>query len=175
MEFPTTLDLVEEIKSICRNEEIDFLEASAEMSSKESWEIFGPPARKVRWCCTVHKTAPVINLLSEKFGHGKLRCVMITGVRGDESVSRSGYDEMSIGKKMAGQYSFHPILEWSSAEVFLYIYSHNLLINDAYKLGFNRVGCIMCPNSSEKHEFIKHQCFTPVSYTHLTLPTILLV
>lgn len=160
MEFPTTLDLVEEIKSICRNEEIDFLEASAEMSSKESWEIFGPPARKVRWCCTVHKTAPVINLLSEKFGHGKLRCVMITGVRGDESVSRSGYDEMSIGKKMAGQYSFHPILEWSSAEVFLYIYSHNLLINDAYKLGFNRVGCIMCPNSSEKHEFIKHQCFT---------------
>lgn len=80
-------------------------------------------------------------------------------VKGDESVSRSNYDEMSMGKKMAGQYSFHPILEWSSAEIYLYIYSHGLFLNEAYKYGFNRVGCIMCPNSSEKHEFIKRQCF----------------
>ena len=33
------------------------------------------------------------------------------------------------------------------------------MLNDAYKYGFNRVGCIMCPNSSEKHEYIKRQCF----------------
>lgn len=159
MEFPTTTELVQKLSRKCSDEGIEFLEAASNMTSKESWNIFGPPARKVRWCCTVHKTAPVINMLSEKFANGKLRCVMITGVRGDESVSRSGYDEMSMGKKMAGQYSFHPILEWSSAEIYLYIYSQGLLLNDAYKYGFNRVGCIMCPNSSEKHEYIKRQCF----------------
>ena len=159
MEFPTTTELVQKLSRKCSDEGIEFLEAASNMTSKESWNIFGPPARKVRWCCTVHKTAPVINMLSDKFANGKLRCVMITGVRGDESVSRSEYDEMSMGKKMAGQYSFHPILEWSSAEIYLYIYSQGLLINDAYKYGFNRVGCIMCPNSSEKHEYIKRQCF----------------
>lgn len=159
MEFPTTAELVQKLSRKCSDEGIEFLEAASNMTSKESWNIFGPPARKVRWCCTVHKTAPVINMLSDKFANGKLRCVMITGVRGDESVSRSGYDEMSMGKKMAGQYSFHPILEWSSAEIYLYIYSQGLLLNDAYKYGFNRVGCIMCPNSSEKHEYIKRQCF----------------
>jgi len=159
MEFPTTTELVQKLSRKCSDEGIEFLEAASNMTSKESWNIFGPPARKVRWCCTVHKTAPVINMLSDKFANGKLRCVMITGVRGDESVSRSGYDEMSMGKKMAGQYSFHPILEWSSAEIYLYIYSQGLLLNDAYKYGFNRVGCIMCPNSSEKHEYIKQQCF----------------
>lgn len=159
MEFPTTTELVQKLSRKCSDEDIEFLEAASNMTSKESWNIFGPPARKVRWCCTVHKTAPVINMLSDKFANGKLRCVMITGVRGDESVSRSGYDEMSMGKKMAGQYSFHPILEWSSAEIYLYIYSQGLLLNDAYKYGFNRVGCIMCPNSSEKHEYIKRQCF----------------
>lgn len=159
MEFPTTTELVQKLSRKCSDEGIEFLEAASNMTSKESWNIFGPPARKVRWCCTVHKTAPVINMLSDKFANGKLRCVMITGVRGDESVSRSGYDEMSMGKKMAGQYSFHPILEWSSAEIYLYIYSQGLLLNDAYKYGFNRVGCIMCPNSSEKHEYIKWQCF----------------
>lgn len=159
MEFPTTTELVQKLSRKCSDEGIEFLEAASNMTSKESWNIFGPPARKVRWCCTVHKTAPVINMLSDKFANGKLRCVMITGVRGDESVSRSGYDEMSMGKKMAGQYSFHPILEWSSAEIYLYIYSQGLLLNEAYKYGFNRVGCIMCPNSSEKHEYIKRQCF----------------
>ena len=159
MEFPTTTELVQKLSRKCSDEGIEFLEAASNMTSKESWNIIGPPARKVRWCCTVHKTAPVINMLSDKFANGKLRCVMITGVRGDESVSRSGYDEMSMGKKMAGQYSFHPILEWSSAEIYLYIYSQGLLLNDAYKYGFNRVGCIMCPNSSEKHEYIKRQCF----------------
>lgn len=159
IEFPTTTELVQKLSRKCSDEGIEFLEAASNMTSKESWNIFGPPARKVRWCCTVHKTAPVINMLSDKFANGKLRCVMITGVRGDESVSRSGYDEMSMGKKMAGQYSFHPILEWSSAEIYLYIYSQGLLLNDAYKYGFNRVGCIMCPNSSEKHEYIKRQCF----------------
>lgn len=159
MEFPTTTELVQKLSRKCSDEGIEFLEAASNMTSKESWNIFGPPARKVRWCCTVHKTAPVINMLSDKFANGKLRCVMITGVRGDESVSRSEYDEMSMGKKMAGQYSFHPILEWSSAEIYLYIYSQGLLLNDAYKYGFNRVGCIMCPNSSEKHEYIKRQCF----------------
>lgn len=159
MEFPTTTELVQKLSRKCSDEGIEFLEAASNMTSKESWNIFGPPARKVRWCCTVHKTAPVINMLSDKFANGKLRCVMITGVRGDESVSRSGYDEMCMGKKMAGQYSFHPILEWSSAEIYLYIYSQGLLLNDAYKYGFNRVGCIMCPNSSEKHEYIKRQCF----------------
>ena len=159
MEFPTTTELVQKLSRKCSDEGIEFLEAASNMTSKESWNIFGPPARKVRWCCTVHKTAPVINMLSDKFANGKLRCVMITGVRGDESVSRSEYDEMSMGKKMAGQYSFHPILEWSSAEIYLYIYSQGLLLNDAYKYGFNRVGCIMCPNSSEKHVYIKRQCF----------------
>lgn len=36
---------------------------------------------------------------------------------------------------------------------------NSLPINEAYKLGFNRVGCIMCPNSSEKHEFMKRMFF----------------
>ena len=39
------------------------------------------------------------------------------------------------------------------------MYMQELYINEAYKYGFNRVGCIMCPNSSEKHEYIKKRCF----------------
>lgn len=159
MELPSTLNLIEELRKYCKYADIDFQEAKAPFSAFESWKKFGPPARKVRWCCTVHKTAPVINKLCEVYGYDKLRSVMITGVRGDESASRSEYDELSFSKKIFGQYSFHPLLTWSSAEVFLYIYINKLLFNEAYKIGFNRVGCIMCPNSTGKYEFIKEQVF----------------
>ncbi|MBR3817932.1 MAG: phosphoadenosine phosphosulfate reductase family protein [Clostridia bacterium] len=162
MEFPTTIKLAEEIKDFCFDEEIDFIEASADMTAIESWKLFGPPARKLRWCCSVHKTVPVINKLCEVLGLNSIRSMMITGVRGDESSSRSNYDELSLGKKLAGQFSYHPILNWSSLEVFLYMYERNLSFNDAYKMGFNRVGCIMCPNSSEKHEYMKRVCFPEI-------------
>lgn len=159
MEFPTTHDLVREIEQFCALEGIDFHYAKAKMSADESWDVFGPPARRVRWCCTVHKTAPVINKINELYDKRFVRTMMITGVRGDESASRSEYDELSNGKKIAGQFSFHPILEWSSAEIFLHMYTYNLAFNEAYKYGFNRVGCIMCPNSSEKHEYMKRRFF----------------
>lgn len=157
--YRNTKSLVTQIESFCRERDIAFFTAKATMSASDSWDFFGPPARRLRWCCTVHKTAPVINKLCEIHNINRIHSMMITGVRGDESASRAEYDELSLGKKMPGQHSFHPLLEWSSAEVFLYIYSQELPMNTAYKYGFNRVGCIMCPNSSEKHEYIKKQCF----------------
>ena len=162
MEFPTTIKLVKDITLYCQSENISFYTAKPVFSAMDSWDIFGSPARKLRWCCTVHKTAPVINKLCEIYQLDRMKAMMITGVRGEESSARSDYEELSFGKKLHGQYSFHPLLEWSSADVFLYMYAKNLLLNDAYKLGFNRVGCIMCPNSSEKHEFIKRQNFPKI-------------
>lgn len=159
MEFPTTQNLVDNIEEYCKSKLIKFYRAKADISSSDSWDLFGAPARKLRWCCMVHKTAPVINKLSNIHCTNNIHTMMITGVRGDESFARSNYDELSFGKKLNGQRSFHPILDWSSAEVFLYIYANDLLLNEAYKYGFNRVGCIMCPNSSEKHEFIKRKLF----------------
>ena len=159
MEFPTTKSVVERMDEYCHEHSISFYIAKADMNALDSWNLFGAPARRLRWCCTVHKTAPVINKLCEVHCMNKIHAMMITGVRADESAARSDYDELSMGKKLPGQYSYHPILEWSSAEVFLYIYMQNLPFNEAYKYGFNRVGCIMCPNSSEKHEFIKRACF----------------
>lgn len=65
MEFPTTLALAKKIRQYCEREGVSFYEAKADFSAIQSWNRFGPPARKVRWCCTVHKTAPVINKLCE--------------------------------------------------------------------------------------------------------------
>ena len=57
------------------------------------------------------------------------------GVRRHESLARSKYDYENYGEKQKGQYSFNAILDWTSAEIWLYIFSNNLNINKAYKKG----------------------------------------
>jgi phosphoadenosine phosphosulfate reductase len=78
------------------------------------------------------------------------------GIRASESLARSEYDYISLGEKHKGQYSCNPILEWNSAELYLYIYSENLLLNKAYKKGHRRAGCLVCPRAAERNDFMSH-------------------
>jgi ferredoxin len=73
------------------------------------------------------------------------------GVRGEESYSRSFYEDATDGAKNASQLNRMPILDWGAHELWLYIFANDLLVNDAYKKGLTRVGCLMCPESPESH------------------------
>ena len=160
MEFPDTYKVVEQIERICTDSKIEFLRAKSDFSPEFTWRQFGPPAQTMRWCCSVHKTAPQIILLREYTNNPHFRGMAFTGVRGDESASRSEYEGVSHGEKVRGQYSCHPILEWNSAELFSYIYERQLLINDAYKKGNSRAGCLVCPLATSKNMYFKEQAYS---------------
>lgn len=155
MEFPDTYATVDEAESRCREKGIQFIRARSELIPPESWEIFGPPSTTNRWCCSVHKTSPQVIGLRKFLCKDDFKGMAFTGVRADESVKRSEYDRISEGKKHNGQMSCHAILDWNSAEVYMYIYIHGLPLNEAYKKGIPRAGCLVCPNSSGKHEYLK--------------------
>ena len=157
MEFPDTYETVEKIKQICAEEKIEFLQAKSKLKPENTWQIFGPPAVTIRWCCSVHKTTPQIMQLREVLQKPDFTGMAFTGVRGDESLSRSEYDAISYGGKHSGQYSCHPILEWNTAELFLYIYENGLTFNNAYKKGNTRAGCLVCPMSQGKHGYMKYK------------------
>ena len=157
MEFPDTYETVEKIKQICAEENIEFLQAKSKLKPENTWQIFGPPAVTIRWCCSVHKTTPQIMQLREVLQKPDFTGMAFTGVRGDESLSRSEYDPISYGGKHSGQYSCHPILEWNTAELFLYIYENGLTFNNAYKKGNTRAGCLVCPMSQGKHDYMKYK------------------
>ena len=159
MEFPDTYRVMDLIKEKCEELGIEYLRASSKLNTEQTWRLFGPPAVTNRWCCSVHKTSPQIMLLQEQTGNQGFTGMALTGIRGDESVSRSEYDDVNYGSKHRGQYSCHPILEWNSAELFDYIYQENLILNEAYKKGNTRAGCLVCPMSSGKHEYLKAQCY----------------
>lgn len=157
MEFPDTYETVEKIKQICAEEKVEFLQAKSKLKPENTWQIFGPPAVTIRWCCSVHKTTPQIMQLREVLQKPDFTGMAFTGVRGDESLSRSEYDAISYGGKHSGQYSCHPILEWNTAELFLYIYENGLTFNNAYKKGNTRAGCLVCPMSQGKHDYMKYK------------------
>jgi 3'-phosphoadenosine 5'-phosphosulfate sulfotransferase (PAPS reductase)/FAD synthetase/ferredoxin len=159
MEFPDTYIIVERAKQLCEENGIEFLKSKSHLEPEYTWNQFGPPAQKMRWCCSVHKTAPQIILLREYTKNSHFRGMAFTGVRGDESVSRSEYEDISLGEKVRGQYSCHPIIEWNSAELFIYIYANELLINDAYKKGNSRAGCLVCPLAASKNMYFKEQAY----------------
>ena len=159
MEFPDTYDVINKVEEQCRVDEVEFYRAASHLDPEESWKIFGPPSRVLRWCCSVHKSAPQTLKLREVLGKNDYVGLDFVGVRAHESATRADYDYENYGKKQKGQYSHNSILEWTSAEVWLYIYTHGLVINEAYKKGNSRAGCIFCPMGGGKGDSFQRQCY----------------
>lgn len=147
MELSDTLQAVEESKK--RWPQLRFEEAKSHFDPTESWDEFGPPGRRMRWCCAVHKSVPTILKLREITGNYNAKAVVFDGVRAEESARRAKYEEVSIGAKNISQINASPIHKWNTAELYCYLLHEDILLNRAYRLGLFRVGCMVCPLSSD--------------------------
>lgn len=159
MEFPDTYDIIKKINQQCANDEIPFYTANSHLDPKDSWELFGPPSRVLRWCCSVHKSTPQTLKLREVTGKNDFIGLDFVGVRAQESFARSSYKYENFGVKQKGQFSHNSILEWTSAEIWLYIYANDVLINEAYKKGNGRAGCLFCPMSGGTSDYIRRTSY----------------
>ena len=160
MEFPDTYDVIEKTKQQCVDDEIPFYIAKSHFDPKESWELFGPPSRTLRWCCSVHKSTPQTLKLREITGKDDFVGIDFVGVRAQESVARSAYKYENYGAKQKGQFSHNSILEWTSAEIWLYVYANDAIINEAYKKGNGRAGCLFCPMSGGTSDYLRHSSYS---------------
>lgn len=107
---------------------------------KTMWTLIGnraiPPTRLARYCC---------DELKERTG--EKGDVIITGVRWAESKNRSK-------RKMCNWYKeklqVRPIVDWSEVEVWSYILKNKIPYCKLYDEGWDRLGCIGCPLSSNQ-------------------------
>lgn len=166
MELGDTYKNVEKAKAFWGD--LNWHIARTDFNATDSWKFVGPPARTIRWCCGVHKSAPSVLKIKEILAERKnckiadvknFKVLAFVGVRKEESEARSTYEMVSEGNKHAVQINCNPILEWSSGELFLYTYARNLPINRAYRFGLHRVGCILCPMSSSWTDFIQNRVY----------------
>lgn len=157
MEIPYTYENFEETKKkyLEKYPKLRFHIVKPPMDALELWKKFGPPSRLHRWCCTVTKSVPFVNFIKTiSQENEKVKIVVFDGVRSEESVQRSNYQRLGIGEKHFFQVNAEVIRDWNVSEVFLYHYFRNLRINKGYRYGLNRIGCAVCPFSSNWSEFI---------------------
>ena len=149
----TTMELDDTYEAVkCAQEkwgDLNWHKARAHFDFRESWRMLGPPAEKLRWCCSVHKTAPQVLLVKEIIGKERFKTLVYVGVRAEESEARSAYAPLSESKKHIMQTSCCPILKWNTSELFVYMLANNLFLNKAYRKGLTRAGCVFCPMSSK--------------------------
>ncbi len=126
-------------------------------------EDIGPPARMMRWCCTMFKTGPITRILNSINKNDEI--LTFYGIRKSESVSRSKYDRVAEGSnvKIQKQKVASPIFYWSDFEIWLYILANEVDFNDAYTLGYDRVGCWCCPNNNKRAQFLS-QIYMPEEF-----------
>ncbi|MGM0471922.1 MAG: phosphoadenosine phosphosulfate reductase family protein [Bacillota bacterium] len=150
IEFSYTYEYLEEFKT--ENNLVPFFEEDTDENFMDLCEVFGPPSRLERWCCSIFKTSPIGRVISN-FPSDK-KALTFMGIRKYESNDRSDYNRTKKKSKISRQISSFPILNWKNHDVWLYILSKDILFNKAYRLGYRRVGCWLCPNNSNWSEFL---------------------
>ena len=157
----TTLENVYTYDNVKKTEEeyrikypnIQFFKSRPYKDALEFFKEFGLPSRFHRWCTSVLKTAPFNNFIRNLL-KDKSQILVFEGVRAEESSRRSNYQRIAGGVKHLSIVNARPILYWNFSEVILYTFYRNLSLNMSYRYGLSRVGCSICPNSSEWSEYI---------------------
>lgn len=135
-ELPSSLSLYEDVKRHYSElfPGLKFSTARNHAPVLSYWDKIGTPSDTHRWCCSVMKTAPLYRSLKVPGTNKQARVLAFEGTRGEESVKRSTYNRIGKGVKHNGVINARPIYIWNTTEVFLYLFSHNLSINLAYRL-----------------------------------------
>ena len=154
LEFPTTVEYANRFREdhpmaifmVAKNDEQVFMNVC---------EDIGPPARMIRWCCSMFKTGPITRVINSLYRNQQI--LTFYGIRKSESVSRSKYnriEDSSDAVKIQQQTVASPIFFWKDIDIWLYILAENVDFNDAYRLGYDRVGCWCCPNNNQRAQFL---------------------
>jgi phosphoadenosine phosphosulfate reductase len=98
-----------------------------------------PPTRLARYCCEI---------LKEHGGQGRL---VMTGIRAEESIKRSARQMIEPCWKDGGKRYFHPIIDWTSKDVWSFLKGNGIDYCSLYNDGWKRIGCVLCP-FSPRHE-----------------------
>ena len=160
-ELPPSLDLYEEVQRYYgeRFPELKFSIARNHEKVINYWDKIGSPSDSHRWCCSVMKTVPLYRTLKIE-DNKQAKVLAFEGVRAEESVKRNTYNRIGKGVKHSFVINSRPILNWNTTEIFLYLLQYSLPINQAYRLGKPRVGCIFCPFGSPWDDMIVNRCYS---------------
>jgi len=107
----------------------------------------GGTGRGIKWCCTKIKEDP-----SNKTPNRS----RILGIRAEESNIRVKYSRIDF-RENNGQTLYYPIFYWNEWHIWEFIKAHNLPYPKLYNHGFDRLGCVICPNHQNHHDIYRNR------------------
>lgn len=138
--------------------------------------VLGAPTRKIRWCCRICKEqsgvhraiatgvrwAESVNRQSrgpiEAIGKTKKDGIVL---HNQSDIEQSALSDVVILNndnddrrrwmehcQMRGEIAFNPIIDWEDNDVWTYLAGEE--VNPLYSMGFDRVGCIGCPQAGKQ-------------------------
>jgi phosphoadenosine phosphosulfate reductase len=107
------------------------------------WQMF-PPTRRTRYCCYYLKEGGG-NPSSSDEGRR-----ILTGIRWQESRKRKDRQMTEHCLKGHDRFFVHPIIDWTSEDVWRFIEGRSIAYCSLYDQGFKRLGCVLCPYGSKK-------------------------
>lgn len=114
-----------------RHEEVEVLERTKGLFSfRESLE-------NRHECCHIRKVEPLSRALKGVKG-------WVTGMRREQSVTRSGLKAVEVDELNGGILKINPLVDWSERQLLDYTNEHNLPKNRLYTQGFRSIGCAPC-------------------------------
>ena len=144
LEFPCTYTYVEKTFRD-ENPFTPMLPSETENDFFKLCNLFGPPSRFERWCCTIFKTSN----LNAEYQNLDGNSLTFLGIRHSESRERQNYERTQDHSKIGSQINAMPIIDWYDCDVWLYLLERKIQFNQAYRWGYKRVGCWCCPNNSD--------------------------
>ncbi len=88
-------------------------------------------------CCRIRKVEPLGRALKGLAG-------WVTGLRREQSVTRTGLAPVEIDEASGGILKINPLLEWTEDQVWEYAKEHNIPVNRLYGQGYRSIGCAPC-------------------------------
>ena len=131
LEFPDTIAFV-------KAQNVEFIERAGNFW--QAVEKAGPPAKDHRWCCKLLKLNPVKIHLNETGP-----CLTVQGNRWYESWNRAELEAVTQNPNNPLQLNISPIRSWRALDVFCYLWLKEIPYNPLYEIGYERIGCYLCP------------------------------
>jgi len=96
-------------------------------------------------CCNIRKVEPLGRALGELDG-------WITGLRREQSVTRTDAPEVELDAGHGGIAKLNPIIAWTEAQLWSYADAQNVPIHPLHKKGYPSIGCAPCTRAIKPGE-----------------------
>lgn len=99
-------------------------------------------------CCAVRKLGPLARLL-------RGRRVWVTGLRREQSVTRSTLQQVETDASRGGIIKLAPLADWSEFDVWNFIRAHEVPYNVLHDRSFPSIGCACCTRAVKRIESVR--------------------